>query len=53
MTFDEALNIIIEDTPLEIILQVDETPDFYQFVGEAGGDILTYRVYHNGTLAQR
>ena len=53
MTFDEALNIIIEDTPLEIILQGDETPDFYLFVGEAGGDILTYRVYHNVTLAQR
>jgi hypothetical protein len=53
MTFDEALNIIIENTPLEIISRVDETPDFYQFVGEAGGDILTYRVYRNGTLAQR
>ena len=53
MTFDEALGIIMEDTPLEIILQVDETPDFYQFVGEVGGDVLTYRVYHNGTLVQK
>jgi hypothetical protein len=53
MTFDEALTIISEDTPIEIILSVDEAPDFYQFVGEVGGDILTYRVYKNGTLTQR
>ena len=53
MTFDEALTIISEDTPIEIILSVDETADFYQFVGEAGGDVLTYRVYKNGTLTQR
>lgn len=53
MTFDEAIKIINENTAIEIIISVDETPDFYQFVGFAGGDVLTYRVYHSGALTQK
>lgn len=53
MTLKEATKIIYENTAIEIIMSVDRMPDFYQFVGYAGGDVLTYRVYSNGALAQR
>lgn len=53
MTRDEAQNIVLENTAVEIIMSVDKTPDYYQIVGYAGGDILTYRVYHSGALTQR
>ena len=53
MTEKEATKIVLENTAVEIIMSVDKTPDYYQFVGYAGGDILTYRVYNSGTLAQK
>lgn len=53
MTLEEALKIINESTAIEIIMSIDEAPDYYQFVGYAGGDILTYRVYHSGALTQK
>ena len=53
MTLEEAIKIINKNTAIEIIMSIDEAPDYYQFVGSAGGDILTYRVYHSGALTQR
>ena len=53
MTTEEATKIINENTAIEIIMSIDRTPNYYQIVGYAGGDILTYRVYNNGALAQR
>ena len=53
MTVEEAIKIINENTAIEIIMSVDKTPDYYQIVGYAGGDILTYRVYNSGTLTQK
>lgn len=53
MTLEEAIKIINENTAIEIIMSVDKTPDYYQIVGYAGGDILTYRVYNSGTLTQK
>lgn len=50
MTLEQAVKIINENTAIEIIMSVDKMPDFYQFVGYAGGDILTYRVYKNGGI---
>ena len=52
MTLEEAIKIINENTAIEIIMSIDKTPDYYQFVGYAG-DILTYRVYNSGALAQK
>ena len=53
MTLEEAIKIINENTAVEFIMSVDKTPDYYQIVGYAGGDVLTYRVYNSGTLAQK
>ena len=53
MTVEEATKIINENTAIEIILSIDKAPDYYQIVGYTGGDILTYRVYNSGTLAQK
>ena len=53
MTLEEATKIIYENTAIEIIMSVNKTPDYYQIVGYAGGDILTYRVYNSGTLTQK
>lgn len=53
MTLEEATKIINENTAIEIIMSIDRAPDYFQFVGYAGGDILTYRVYNSGALTQR
>ena len=44
MTLKDAIKIIYEKTPLDIIYEQFETPDFFEFHGSAGGDSLTYRV---------
>ena len=53
MTLREAYKIIEESTPIEIVMSYEKGTNFYQFVGIAGGDILTYRVYHSGAVTQR
>lgn len=50
MTIEEAEKIIYRDTPIEYIYRVTQTKDFVEFVVDAGGDTLTYRVYNNGKV---
>ena len=50
MTIKEAEAIIYRDTPIEYIYRIIETSDYIEFVGDAGGDTLTYRVYNNGKV---
>jgi hypothetical protein len=50
MTIEEAEKIIYRDTPIEYIYRITQTKDFIEFVGDAGGDILTYRVHNNGKV---
>ena len=45
MTYKEALSILFEETPIEIIEYHHEAPDYWEFIGSAGGDVLHYRVY--------
>lgn len=45
MTKKEALDLLYSKTPIEIVYDGYETPDFFEFVGECGGDSLRYRVY--------
>lgn len=45
MNYTDAIDILFEETPMEIIYEYDETPDFFQFRGEAGGDVMCYRIY--------
>lgn len=45
MSYTEALKILYENTPIETVYEDYETPDFFEFVGQCGGDSLRYRVY--------
>lgn len=48
---DKAQDIVLER--VEYILDCHETPDFVEVVGNAGGDIVTYRVYDDGAVTAR
>lgn len=50
MTIEQAEKLIYENTPIEYIYRMTQTKDFIEFVGDAGGDTLTYRVYNNGKI---
>ena len=45
MTYREAVDILLEETPTDYIMEYDETPDFFQFRVSCGGDACTYRIY--------
>lgn len=53
MTLKEARNILFDNTPIEIIISSTQTKDYVQFVGEVGGDVLTYRVYNDGRVYEK
>ncbi|MDO4649903.1 MAG: hypothetical protein Q4B26_14785 [Eubacteriales bacterium] len=46
----KAQNIVLEETSMEFITDVIETPDFVEIKGECGGDMLCYRVYDDGSV---
>lgn len=35
---------------LDYILETVPTPDFVEFVGRVGSDVVTYRVYNDGSV---
>ena len=45
MTRQDALDILFESTPIDYILEINETSDFFQFHVNCGGDACTYRIY--------
>lgn len=45
-----AERVLFDNTPIDYIIETVETPDYVQFVGNAGGDYLTYRVFDNGSI---
>lgn len=53
MTTKEAMNILFDSTPIETIDRIIETPDYIEFVGECGGDVMRYRVYNNGKVYEK
>lgn len=38
---------------LDYIMECSETPDFVEMAGRVGGDVVTYRVYDDGTMYER
>ena len=34
-------------------MECSETPDFVEVAGRVGGDVVTYRVYDDGTMYER
>ena len=54
MNYKEAVNILLEETPTDYIMEYDETPEFFQFRVCCGGDACTYRIYkNNGVLVEK
>lgn len=38
---------------LDYILETVSTPDFVEIVGRVGGDVVTYRVYDDGSVYEK
>lgn len=38
---------------LDYILETIPTPDFVEIVGHVGGDVVTYRVYNDGSVYEK
>ena len=38
---------------LDYILETTPTPDFVEIVGRVGGDVVTYRVYNDGSVYEK
>ena len=53
VTLEQARKMIFESTPVDRIIDTYEDRDYIEFVCEAGGDVLTYRVYRGGTIVER
>ena len=45
MTKQDALNMLFEETPTIYIMESFDTPDFFEFNVNCGGDTCTYRIY--------
>ncbi len=50
---DKAQNKILFETCIEYITEVCGAPDFVRIEGKAGGDPVCYRVYNDGTIAEK
>ena len=48
-----ALKKIADHHCLDFIYETYETPDFVEVHGRTAGDLLTFRVYDNGTVVER
>lgn len=54
MTENEARMMIYSRTPIEYIIKtIHLDSDDWEFVGKAGEDVLTFRVYKNGSITER
>lgn len=50
---DKAQDRVLSETCMEYVTDVFAAPDFVQVDGKAGGDSVCYRVYNDGTIAER
>ena len=49
----KAQNLLLNEHGVDYILECHETPDYVQCVCSMRGDIITYRVYNNGTVVEK
>lgn len=48
---EKAVNIALEH--LEYIMDHRTAPDFVEVTGRMGGDVVTYRIYNDGSIYER
>ena len=53
MTDKMVREIIKSKTPITRIIEIVKFGNFAEIVGRAGSDVLTYRIYANGTIVER
>lgn len=53
ITIKEATKIVLENTCIEIIDDIFQTPDYVEFRGTCGGDVLKFRVYNDGKVYEK
>ena len=54
MTYQDAIEILFEQTPTDYILDSADTPEFFEFKVSCGGDACTYRIYNKcGTIREK
>ena len=53
MSIEEAKDILFESTPATQILDTYKDKNFVEFTCRAGGDVLVFRVYNDGTIGER
>ena len=53
ITIKEATEILFENTCMELIDDVYQTPDYVEFRGTCGGDALRFRVYNDGKVYEK
>ena len=47
----KAMDIALER--LDYIIDYEVTTDFVEIIGKMGGDVITYRIYDDGTVYER
>lgn len=50
---EKAQDRVLSETCMEYVTDVYAAPDFVQVDGKAGGESVCYRVYDDGTIAER
>lgn len=45
--------LVYEKTPIDKIIDYYKTMSFVEVTGRAGGDVLTFRIYNDGTVTAR
>lgn len=48
-----ARKVLFNNTPVETIMDTYDGGNYVQFVGMAGGDVLTYRIYADGLIGEK
>lgn len=53
MEIDKKIkDLIFSKTPITQIIEIYQTNLFIEVLGRAGGDILAYRIYNNGSVCE-
>jgi hypothetical protein len=52
LIMEDIRKFVFERTPISQIISIDRMGNFYEVVGRAGGDVLSYRIYDNGMICE-
>ena len=53
MTKEEARKIALNRTPISSIIDIYDLGGCFEVTGRAGGDVLVYRIYSDGSICER